>query len=129
MMRIIFVLGLLLLLALGVSAQETTVNLVPFENSLFGLQGMVPEGWTELGPGAYARAASNADLARVIIQSAALPPDALLSALAKQIGIDSDSGLGHPGQHSGFHLGYLSCRDRDTGHPGGGDTGPDQRSR
>ena len=33
------------------------VTLVPFADETFGIEGVVPEGWIELGPGAYGRSA------------------------------------------------------------------------
>lgn len=64
-----------------------TITLVPFENATFGIAGVVPEGWEEVGPGVYARG-SNALDQTVIIQQAGpgVSAEQLLTLLGSQFG-------------------------------------------
>jgi pimeloyl-ACP methyl ester carboxylesterase len=66
------------------------ITLVPFENELFGIMGVVPEGWMEVTAGTYSRGSSGLDQT-VIIQQAALGVSAeqLLGVLASQLGWES----------------------------------------
>jgi len=78
-------------LALGMSvvvAQEDEIILVPFESEAFGIAGVVPEGWTEVAPGAYARSSSSPDdFTLIAVQAAPLAVDALLPTLTQQLGL------------------------------------------
>jgi pimeloyl-ACP methyl ester carboxylesterase len=66
------------------------ITLVPFTNDTFGIQGVVPEGWREAGPGIYARGGSGVDLATLIVQAApGMTADALGTVLAGQLGVGS----------------------------------------
>jgi hypothetical protein len=47
----------------------TGVNLAPFESETFGISGLVPENWTQVQPGTYARASSATDNTLVIQKS------------------------------------------------------------
>jgi hypothetical protein len=71
-----------------VAAQENSTELVPFEDNMFGVQGLLPDGWQSAGAGVYARNASAGDITRLIIQSAPLPRVALLNALRGQLSIE-----------------------------------------
>jgi pimeloyl-ACP methyl ester carboxylesterase/predicted small lipoprotein YifL len=51
-------------------AGAETVELVPFSNEQFGIQGAVPAGWEEVSPGAFARQSSGLDVALILVQSA-----------------------------------------------------------
>jgi hypothetical protein len=65
---------------------ETEITLVPFTSDILGISGVVPEGWSELAPGTYARSA----LGLVAIVQQAVPgmgSDALLDLLASQLGL------------------------------------------
>jgi pimeloyl-ACP methyl ester carboxylesterase len=65
---------------------ETEITLVPFTSDILGISGVVPEGWSELAPGTYARSA----LGLVAIVQQAVPGmgnDALLELLASQLGL------------------------------------------
>jgi hypothetical protein len=66
------------------------ITLVPFENSQFGIMGVVPEGWTEVTAGTYSRGRSGLDQT-VIVQQAApgVDPEQLLGILASQLGWES----------------------------------------
>lgn len=68
-------------------AQEEEMTFVPFENVLFGLEGVVPDGWTSGGPGVYLRS-TGSDLARIIIQAAPLAPDQLLTSLLQRMPVE-----------------------------------------
>lgn len=72
-----------------VSGTTAEVTLIPFESDTFGFSGVVPEGWTEVGPGVYSRGSSAVDTA-VIVQQAApdTTPEALLAQLGSSIGLE-----------------------------------------
>jgi len=71
-------------------AQEGEIALVPFTSETFGVQGVIPEGWSEVGPGAYARGQSASDVARLIVQAApGMTADALAGVLLGQLGIEA----------------------------------------
>lgn len=65
------------------------ITLVPFENSTFGIAGVVPEGWQELSPGVYGRGSSALDQT-IILQQAGpgLNIEQLLDLLSAQLGWD-----------------------------------------
>lgn len=92
-MRITGVL-LVALLVLGsivpVLAQEDEIKLVPFTSDDFGVEGVIPEGWTESGPGVYARGQSVSDVTTLIIQAVpGMTAEALTGALLPQLGMDA----------------------------------------
>lgn len=71
-------------------AQEGEIALAPFTSETFGVQGVVPEGWSEAGPGVYAREQGATDLTRLIIQAApGMTADALAGVLRGQLGLDA----------------------------------------
>jgi len=66
---------------------ETEITLVPFTNEIFGISGVVPEGWEELSLGMYARSA----LGLVVILQQAVPgigADELLQSLTTNFDLD-----------------------------------------
>ena len=66
--------------------QEAEITLVPFSDETFGVEGVVPEGWIELGPGAYGRSA----LGLIHIAQQAVPgtgANQLLQGLTAQFGL------------------------------------------
>jgi len=69
-------------------AADVTVTLIPYEDTTFGLTGVLPEGWQEAGPGVYARG-SNALDPTVLIQQAVpdMGAEALLQLLSGQLGL------------------------------------------
>ena len=75
----------LLLIATGALAQDAAIALIPFTNTTFGIQGVVPEGWNEASPGVYARSARPGDFTLVAQQAAPLAPDRVLQALLPQL--------------------------------------------
>ena len=60
---------------------STQVNLIPYSNSEFNIQGSVPEGWQEANPGVFTRGSSAVDGAVVLFQSAPTSADELLDIL------------------------------------------------
>ena len=72
-----------------INAQDNEIEFEPFEDSMFGVEGIVPVGWNAVGGGVYARGESPTDATTLIIQSAPLPSETLLSTLAGQLGLDS----------------------------------------
>lgn len=99
----LFMVGLVLAMVLAVAgpvaAQEATpaspdasaaatpaaVTLVPLTNEAYGFGAVVPDGWDDLGNGIYARQESAADPVVLAMQSAPMPPDALLDTLLPQL--------------------------------------------
>ncbi|MBN1965845.1 MAG: beta-lactamase family protein, partial [Anaerolineae bacterium] len=72
---------------LPVLAQDGEITLLPFEDATFGIQGLVPEGWTAAGPGVQARAASATDVTTLIQQAApGMSAEQLGGILAGQLG-------------------------------------------
>jgi uncharacterized protein len=69
-------------------AQDTPkTKLVPFTDTNYGLQGVVPEGWTDIGRGLRTRKATADDVVLLAIQAAPAKIDAVLTALAPQFGL------------------------------------------
>ncbi len=73
------------------SAQDGgEITLVPFTDETFGLQGLIPDGWTKAGPGVYARGSGALDVTSLILQAApGMTADALGGVLARQLRLDS----------------------------------------
>ncbi len=88
MKHVLSMLALVVLLALPltVTAQEA-IPLEPVTIDAFGITTIVPAGWTEVGPGLYARASSPTDGALVALQSALIRADGLLQAILPQLGL------------------------------------------
>lgn len=84
MKRYLLMLLLLLSAIFPVAAQDEETVLVPFENEMFGITGVVPEGWQETNPGVYARAATPEDFVLVIAQAAPISKESLASTLVQQ---------------------------------------------
>ena len=63
-------------------AQGGEVMLVPYSSDMFGLTGLVPDGWQEAAPGVYQRGATPSDLTALIQQAApGMSVDQLAAAL------------------------------------------------
>ena len=64
-----------------------TVTLVPFQDSLFQVQGVIPDGWEEMGPGVYGQGAS------AILQQA-VPPgfsgDLFIRLIMRSLNLEGD---------------------------------------
>ena len=71
-----------------VPATAADVELVPYTNEDLGFSAIVPDGWTEVQPGVFARASSAVDLA--VLQLAVVPLSAaeLPAAMAENYGLD-----------------------------------------
>ncbi|MBZ0278277.1 MAG: alpha/beta hydrolase [Anaerolineae bacterium] len=72
---------LVALLALPVMAQDTEVTLIPFTSEAFGIQGVQPDGWTQVAPGVVRRANSADDITLLAQQAAPMSQDAVLTTL------------------------------------------------
>lgn len=71
-------------------AQDGEIALVPFTSDTFGVEGVIPDGWGEVGPGVYARGAGAGDLTSLIVQAApGATVDALAGVLLGQLGLDA----------------------------------------
>ena len=68
------------------SVQETIV-LVPHTDEAFGIETVVPDGWTNVGNGIFSRAGTPTDTVLVAQQSAPLHADALLNAILPQLAL------------------------------------------
>lgn len=78
----------LLLPSVAVLAQGDAIVFVPFESESFGLQGVVPEGWTTAAPGVVQRLAAPGDLTSVIQQAVpGITPDVLGASLLSSLGL------------------------------------------
>ena len=69
-----------------VGAQE--VRLAPYTSETQGFASVVPEGWTEVGPGIFARQANAADTTVLVQQAAPAPAADLLASVLPQLGLD-----------------------------------------
>lgn len=92
--------------ALPVWAQDGTdepeldvIVLVPHTDEAFGIETVVPDGWTDLGNGIFGRQTTPADTTVIAQQSAPLRADALLNALLPQLALtDAPESVGtYPG--------------------------------
>lgn len=73
--------------AFTVPGSEAAITLVPFANDDFGIMGLVPEGWQEVGPGVYSRGQSALDQTVLIQQAAPFDAGQLLDLLTTQLGL------------------------------------------
>ena len=85
--RWIILVGMVLLVSSVVYAQEEIV-LEPFTDENYGIEAVKPEGWSQVGPGLYARGSSATDIALVALQSAPVNVDLLWGSLLPQFGLD-----------------------------------------
>jgi pimeloyl-ACP methyl ester carboxylesterase len=79
-------LAALLMLPLAVMAQEP-VTLEPVTLEAYGLETLIPAGWSEAGPGLFARRATADDGVLIAVQGAPLRAEGLLQALLPQLGL------------------------------------------
>jgi hypothetical protein len=68
-------------------AQDTKIKLVPFTDTVLGLQGVAPEGWKVLGNGLRQRGQSATDLSLLALQAAPAKADTIWNALLPQVGL------------------------------------------
>jgi pimeloyl-ACP methyl ester carboxylesterase len=76
------------LLMRGAALAQEPVTLVPYSDEGYGIESVVPEGWTDLGTGVYARQRDDSDKTLIAQQSAPLSAQDLLTALLPQLGLD-----------------------------------------
>jgi hypothetical protein len=67
------------------AAAQDGPALVPVSDEAFGIQGVIPDGWTKRGPGVYARGSSASDFTLLVVQAAPLAPEALWPSLMPQL--------------------------------------------
>jgi pimeloyl-ACP methyl ester carboxylesterase len=92
--RVIVLCLLLALVALPVAAQDATaeaesdvITLVPHTDEAFGIEAVVPDGWTALGNGLFGRQTVPTDPVLVALQAAPLNAESLLNALLPQLAL------------------------------------------
>jgi hypothetical protein len=71
------------------STSQAEIKLVPFAHAAMGIRGLVPAGWTEAGPGTYARASSASDITVLLMQAAPVSAQELLETLSGQLGLSA----------------------------------------
>lgn len=70
------------------TAPPGDTTLAPFTDDTFGLEGVAPEGWAELGPGVRNRGQSATDLVRLLQQAApGMTAEQLAARLLPQLGL------------------------------------------
>jgi hypothetical protein len=74
--------------SLDVAAQdEEAVTLLPHTSEAFALEAVVPEGWTDLGQGLFARQRDEIDPTLVALQSAPFSAEEVLDSLLPQLAL------------------------------------------
>jgi pimeloyl-ACP methyl ester carboxylesterase len=76
---------LLLLTTATLFAQDAPAGFESFENTEYGITGIIPSDWSSVGFGIYRRNATPEDIAQLVIQAAPLSRDAIIQALLQQI--------------------------------------------
>jgi pimeloyl-ACP methyl ester carboxylesterase len=71
----------------GETVEAPPVTLVEVSSDQFGISGLIPEAWTEAGPGVYVRGSSATDTTALIIQAAPGASADVLSGLLPALGI------------------------------------------
>jgi len=71
----------------GETESSGEITMVPFTNETFGISGFIPEGWTEISPGIYARGSSAADETVLLQQAAPVAAEELFNLLMEQLGV------------------------------------------
>jgi hypothetical protein len=105
MIRLLSLLSLVILSLATVAARaQDPVTLVPYTSESYGLTAVVPEGWTDLGGGIFARQASPSDETLLVQQAAPLTAEALLATILLQLGITES--LDPSGEHQGAALAW-----------------------
>jgi pimeloyl-ACP methyl ester carboxylesterase len=85
---VLLVAHLTLTTSLGVAAQdEEAVTLLPHTSEAFALEAVVPEGWTDLGPGIFARQRDEIDPTLIALQSTPFSAEAMLDSLLPQLAL------------------------------------------
>lgn len=70
-----------------VPAEAAEIEIEPFTSEDKGISGVAPVGWTEVGPGAFARASSAVDPVGLIHDVAPVDAETLLGAIVQQLGL------------------------------------------
>ena len=86
--RLFVIVMLLMIVVLPTFAQDVT--LVPFTDESFGIQGVMPEGWTQIQSGIYARGSSATDTTLIVFQAAPLAQVELVAVLTQQMGLEGE---------------------------------------
>lgn len=87
MKRWLWIAALAALLAVPAAFAQSEITLEPVTLDQFGIEALVPTGWTAAGPGLYARGQTADDGVLLAVQSAQLRMDGLLQALLPQLGL------------------------------------------
>jgi pimeloyl-ACP methyl ester carboxylesterase len=105
MIRLFTLLSIVVLSLATVAARaQDPVTLVPYTSESYGLTAVVPEGWTDLGGGIFARQASSTDATLLVQQSAPLTAEELLATILLQLGMTES--LAPSGTHRGSALAW-----------------------
>jgi pimeloyl-ACP methyl ester carboxylesterase len=90
MNRIFKWVAVLALLGVGISAalaQDSSIALKPYTDESYGIQSVVPEGWTQVGAGVYKRGKSLTDVAVIAQQAAPISADKLMASLLPRLAL------------------------------------------
>jgi hypothetical protein len=90
MNKLIRWIALLAFLTLGIRAalaQDSAIALKPYTDESYGIQSVIPEGWTQVGAGVYKRGKSLTDVAVIAQQSVPLSADKLLASLLPRLAL------------------------------------------
>jgi pimeloyl-ACP methyl ester carboxylesterase len=71
----------------GETEAADAITMVPFTNETFGINGLIPEGWSEISPGIYARGNSAMDETVLLLQAAPISAEELFNTLVGQLGL------------------------------------------
>ncbi|GAB1421800.1 hypothetical protein MASR2M15_19910 [Anaerolineales bacterium] len=69
------------------SSDELDISLIPFESTVFSIEGLVPETWAEAAPGVLSPPAESADFAILLQQSAPVGMQQMVELLQQQFGM------------------------------------------
>lgn len=73
----------------GVAAMaQAPITLTPYTSDAYGYTSVVPEGWTDVGRGIFARQRDAADATLIAQQSAPVATDVVLDSLLPQLGLE-----------------------------------------
>lgn len=86
--RLFVIVMLLMIVVLPTLAQDIT--LVPFTDESFGIQGVMPEGWSQAQSGIYVRGSSATDTTLIVFQAAPVAQMELVSILTQQMGLEGE---------------------------------------
>lgn len=104
----LLVIALLASSVFAVARAQETLTLVPYTSEGYGYASVVPEGWTDVGNGIFARQREAADTTLIAQQSVPLPADKLLVSLLPQLGLTEPPAS--VGEHQGGSLTWTLYR-------------------